>query len=237
MDRKGDSGQRGATLRGDPIPALVVRRSDPPGRPSRIVLHFDPELESTTPLGERRHGPARAAAENAFELEDGETVLAVATPGSIGVCPGCGDVREVVVGINGDLHDHHDGSDHAGTYEVGPALRLAVTERDGCGLPGENRIVPDRKLIRPAAGGRRQPTAPVGLPPTPCPAGRMRQGSPALDDAGRFPSPIAGAEILLVTGFGGSGIPPGGTGAPAAAASYSALLSSAARIAPTVAFR
>ena len=111
---------------GDPIPALVVRRSDPLGDLHGSFYISDPELESTTPLGKRRHEPPPAPAENAFELEDGETVLAVATPGSIGVCPDCSDVREVVVGINGDLHDHDDGSDHAGTYEVGPALRFAV---------------------------------------------------------------------------------------------------------------
>ena len=112
---------------GDLIPAAVLRRDDPQGNIYAMVYASDSEHDSAD-HGETRHeGPHLSSGED-IDLREGEMSSFMSYPGRIPDCLGCGDIRDVVVGIS-SVHDRDDGADHAETYEIGPELTFAVHKR------------------------------------------------------------------------------------------------------------
>ena len=110
---------------GDSLPALALRRSDPLGELHVWLTISDPELEGDAAHGETKHPAEHAPVEEEFEFAAGDMKISLPVPGTIHECPDCSEVRDVVVGID-SVHDHHEGSEHTETYEIGPPLTFAV---------------------------------------------------------------------------------------------------------------
>ena len=112
---------------GDLIPAALLRRDDPQGNIYAMVYASDPEHDRAD-HGETRHEGQHLSSGEDIDLREGETSSLMSYLGRIPRCLGCGDVRDLAVGIS-SVHDRDDGSGHAESYEIGPELTFAVHRR------------------------------------------------------------------------------------------------------------
>ena len=120
-------GSAGQLCEGDLIPAAVLRRDDPQGNIYAMVYASDPEHDRAD-HGETRHEGQHLSDGEDIDLAAGELSSLMSYLGTIPNCLGCGDVRELAIGIR-SVHDRDDGSGHAETYEIGPELTFAVHRR------------------------------------------------------------------------------------------------------------
>ena len=110
---------------GDAVPAAVLRRDDAQGNIYAMVYVADPEHEGGAADAETRHVGEHLPSGEDIDFVAGETSVPLSYLGTIHHCVGCGDVRDLTVGI-ASVHDRDDGSDHAGTYGIGTELTFVV---------------------------------------------------------------------------------------------------------------